>query len=219
MMGTMTTMAQDAVTTATYGNAKGNTTRTMTIALNRTIDYVAFQAELALPANTTVKEVTAKSPLINNGTVDLSTKGGDAEESTNFKLAFNQSGTTCKLVGYNLGNKKIAGTSGDILLTVTLETTAGIDFDASTVTTKNVAFVKASDLKEQTMPNSETEARLWGDVVKNGVVDVNDFQTVGNIIAGKTVDKSADLFAADVVNNDKLDVNDYQQIANKIAGK
>lgn len=213
--------AQDNVVTATYGNAAGNTTRTMTVALNHTTDYVAFHLVLDLPEGTTVAGVEAKSPLKNGGTVDLSTKGGTANESTDFKVPFNQSGTKCNIVGYNYGNENIVGTSGDVLLTVTLETESGITYNANSVKT-TCTFVDA-DSKETSLGSPVTESRLWGDVVKDGTVDGYDIQAVANMFAGKSLSaptgKTLDKVAGDPDQNDKYDGYDIQRVANIFAGK
>lgn len=209
--------AQDNVVTATYGNATGNTTRTMTVALNREKDYVAFFLNLTLPEGTTVTGVNVKSPLKNGGTTDLSAVGGTANESTDFNVPFNQNGTKCNILGYNLGNEKIIGNSGEILFTITLTTSEGVAYDAQGVSAA-CTFVDAS-YQEVTLNAPVTEARLWGDVVKDGVIDSKDYQTLANIVAGKTHDTSADMFAADMVQDDVYNAQDYQSLANKIAGK
>lgn len=210
--------ADDNVVTATYGNAVGNTTRTMTVALNHEKDYVAFHLVMDVPEGTTVTNVTAKSPLVNGKTVDLLAKGGSATESTDFKVPFNQDGTKCNIVGYNYGNEKIIGDNGAILLTVTLETEQGITYNANTVKT-SCTFVDASST-EYTLGNPETESRLWGDVVKNGVVDVTDFQAVGNIVTKLGNGTTAiDTFAADIDQSDAVDVTDFQAIGNIVTKK
>lgn len=208
----------DNVVTATYGNATGNTTRTMTVALNHTKDYVAFHLVMDLPAGTTVDAVTAKSPLLNGKTIDLSAKGGEATESTDFKVPFNQNGTKCNIVGYNYGNEKIVGNSGDVLLTVTLKTAAGVAFNADGVTTA-CTFVDASS-NEVALGSPVTVARLWGDVVRDGQVLTSDYQAVANILANvSNGDQDIDIFAADIDQNDEIGTADYQTIANKLAGK
>lgn len=208
----------DNVATATYGNATGNTTRTMTVALNHATDYVAFYLNLTLPEGTTVKGVTAKAPLITDETIDLSEKGGSATESKSFNVPFRQNGTKCNIVGYNYANMAIGGTSGDILLTVTLETEEGITYDANAITT-TCTFADA-DATEYALGESETEARLWGDVVKDKKVDATDFQAVGNIVTklgnGTT---TIDAFAADVDQSDEIDATDYQAIGNIVTKK
>lgn len=212
--------AQDNVVTATYGNATGNTQRTMTVALNHEKDYVAFHLVMEIPDGTTVKDVTAKSPLKNGGTVDLSTKGGTSTESTDFKVPFYQNGATCNIVGYNYGNVKInAGTTGEVLLTVTLETASGVAYNAEGVKATSCTFVEDGSYTETALNTPTTEARLWGDVVKDGKIDSKDYQTLANIVAGKSYDPSSDKFAADMVQDEKFNAQDYQSLANKIAGK
>lgn len=207
----------DNVVTATYGNATGNTTRTMTIALNHEKDYVAFKLTLDLPEGTTVTGVTAKSPLKNNKTVDLSAVGGTATESTDFKVSHNQVGTKCCVLGYNLGNEKIAGKSGEILLTVTLQTAEGVAYNAQGVTA-SCTFVDAS-YQKVTLDAPITEARLWGDVVKDGKVNTTDVQAAANISVAKANAGVVDAFAADINGDDKVNSNDVQNISNISVGK
>lgn len=208
----------DNVVTATYGNATGNTTRTMTVALNHANEYVAFYLNLTLPEGTTVKEVTAKAPLLTDETVDLTDRGGEANESKSFNVPFRQvSATKCNIVGYNYANMAIGGNSGDILLTVTLETEEGIDYNDDAITT-SCTFVDAN-ATEYALEPSVTEARLWGDVVMDKNVDVSDYQAIANRIANKAVGEDVDMFAADVVNDGTVDVSDYQAVANIIANK
>lgn len=207
----------DNVVTATYGNATGNTTRTMTVALNHETDYVAFMLQLTLPEGTTVAGVTAKDPLKSNETIDLSANGGSDTESKSFKVPFKQNGTKCNIVGYNYGNEKIAGESGDILLTVTLETAAGVAFNAEGVTTA-CTFVDANST-EANLGNPVTEARLWGDVVKDGKVNTTDVQAASNISVTKASTGSVDEFAADINGDDKVNSNDVQKISNISVGK
>lgn len=206
----------DNVVTATYGNATGNTTRTMTVALNHANDYVAFYLTLTLPEGTTVTGVSVKSPLVNGGTVDLSHAGGTANESTDFIVPFKQIGTKCNFVGYNYGDVKIVGESGEILFTITLETTEGVAFNEGNVECK---YEFAKLLGESLTGTVTADPRLWGDVVRDGKIDSRDYQTLANIIAGKSYDASSDKFAADMVQDDKFNAQDYQSLANKIAGK
>lgn len=208
--------AQENVVTATYGNATGNTTRTMTVALNHATDYVAFTLNLTLPEGTTVTGVSVKSPLKNGGTTDLSGVGGSATESTDFNVPFKQNGTKCNFVGYNYGNEKIVGESGEVLFTINLETTEGVAFDEGSVECK---YEFAKLVGESLTGTVTADPRLWGDVVRDGKIDSRDYQTLANIIAGKSYDASSDKFAADMVQDDKFNAQDYQSLANKIAGK
>jgi len=225
LAGSLASWAQDAVTTATYGNAKGNTTRTLAVAFTHASDYVAFSADLVLPEGTTVTAVSAKAPLKNGGTVNLESVGGSATESTDFKLAYNQDGTTCKVLGYNLGNEKVGGTSGDVLLAVTLTTAEGITYDASTVTAQNIKFVKVEGdatktYTEMDFAQAVSDSRLWGDVVVNQEVDATDYQAVANIVTKLGNGAIAiDAFAADVDQSDEVDATDYQAVANIVTGK
>lgn len=207
----------DNVATATYGNATGNTTRTMTVALNHANDYVAFYLNLTLPEGTTVTGVSVKSPLVNGGTTDLSQVGGSATESTNFNVLFNHtSPTKCNVVAFNYGNVAIGGESGEILFTIKLETAEGVAFDEGSVEC-NYEFAKL--VGESLTGTVTADPRLWGDVVRDGKIDSRDYQTLANIIAGKSYDASSDKFAADMVQDDKFNAQDYQSLANKIAGK
>lgn len=220
LAGTGRCLSQDAVTTATYGHATGNTERTMTMALTHTADYVAFSAELLLPEGTTVTAINARTPLKNGGTINMSSVGGSATESTDFRVPFRQVGTTCRVMGYNLGEMKIAGNTGDILVTITLTTTEGINYNTSTVTASNITFV-TDDMREVTLPNAITSSRLWGDVNVDQAVDGKDYQVVTNIAVGTEV-VGADLFAADIVVDAEetiVDAKDAQRLSNVIVGK
>ena len=225
LIGMVGNMKADDIVVATYGNATGNTTRTMTVALNRTTNYVACQFDLTLPEGTTVKSITPKAPLINGGTVDLSAVGGTASETTNFVVDFNQTGTTCKVIAYNLGNVNIGGESGDVLMTVELQTTNEVNFDETSVAASGINFVNGS-LEAAPMANvaeNADEKSLWGDVIKDGTIDGYDIQAVANLFAGKAVNvpvgKKLDKFAADTDQNDKYDGYDIQRVANIFAGK
>lgn len=213
--GIMSGVAQDNIATATYGNATGNTTRTMTIALNGTpANYIAFQAELALPDGTIVTDVKAKAPLINNGKVSQGTLAG---ESTDFKIPFSmsQDKKTCKILGYNYGNVAMSGTSGDILLTVTLSSTSPVAYNQGTVATKNVVFVK-SDLTEINMAGAaQTTSKLWGDANGDGRISPTDVNLVQSVYL-QTSSSSAirDLFAIDTNGDGKITPAD----ANSVSG-
>lgn len=217
-------MADDGITVATYGNATGNTTRTMTVALNGTpANYVACQFDLTLPAGTTVKDITAKAPLVNGKTVDLSAKGGTATESTDFKVAFNQDGNTCKVVAYNYGNEAMSGKSGDVLMTVKLETSSAVNYDAASVAVKDITFVKTDLAAAPTMaPVTDVAAskKLWGDVNESGSVDIVDVQLIANKIGG-VLNSSAKFnsFSADINQVGGIDIVDMQKTANIVAGK
>lgn len=172
----------DNVVTATYGNATGNTTRTMTVALDHANDYVAFKLNLTLPEGTTVTGVSVKEPLKNGGTIDLSQVGGSATESTDFIVSFNHtSPTKCNVVAYNYANAAIGGESGEILFTITLTTTEGVAFDEGAV---NCNYTFATLLGQSLTGTVDTESRLWGDV--NGDKKVNASDVDDAILATST---------------------------------
>lgn len=227
LFGMISNAMADDIKIATYGNASG-TSRTVTVALNRTANYVACQFDLTLPAGTTVTKITPKAPLINDGKVDLSKAGGDANESTNFVVDFNQEGTTCKVIAYNLGNVAIGGASGDVLMTVELETTNAVNFDDVSVATNDITFVKSGDLTAATMANvadgngeaGKSVKKLWGDVDESGEVDIVDVQLIANKIAGVlSSGVTFNTFAADIDQVDGIDIVDMQKAANIVAGK
>lgn len=219
LCGFMSANAQtDNVATATYGNAAGNTTRTMTVALNRSTDYVAFLLDMQLPEGTEVTGATIKSPLKNGGTVDLSAKGGTAAESTNFNVPFNQNGTNCKLVGYNYGNVAIGGASGEILLTLTLKTTSGVAYNATGVKA-TCTFVDAAFNEKVLGEGISTEARIWGDVDNNKNVDGVDVAKMANVVLEKATLTVADAFAGDLDGNSTIDGIDIAKVANIILEK
>lgn len=220
MVASLAGWAQESATVATYGNLTGNTSRTMTLALTHTDNYVAFSTKLELPEGVTVTDVSAKTPLKNEGTKDFTRKGGSATESMAFKVPFKQNGNVCRIQAYNLANAKIGGASGDILLTLTLTTTAPVAYNEKTTTARNITFVK-SDYTEVVFPDRVATCRLWGDVNMDNAVDVKDYQAVGNVLVAKPVDV-IDFFAADLVvdaEETKVDVKDYQKLSNIIVGK
>lgn len=218
LVGMVGSVQADDIVVATYGNATGNTTRTMTVALNRTTNYVACQFDLTLPEGTTVKSITPKAPLKNGGTVDLSAAGGTANESTNFVVDFNQAGTTCKVIAYNLGNVNIGGNSGDVLMTVELETTSAVDFDANSVAAGGITFVNGS-LEAAPMADVAENAdvkKLWGDADSNKTVDGIDASKTVNVVLGKAQKSSIDSFAVDFDGNEVIDGMDAAKIVNII---
>lgn len=210
----------DDVTTATYGNATGNTERTITVALNHTQDYCAFMLDLTLPDGATIAdgaEITAKAPLKNGGRTTINNESVTTDFILSGKL---QSDGKYRIIGYNFGNVAIG--EGDILLTIPVKTTSGVAFNAGAVTASNVTFINktASGYNEITFEGEKVKAdqRLWGDVYKDGVINVKDYQAVAKKIAGGQFDKGMDAFAADVFGDDIINVKDYQSIAKKIAG-
>lgn len=214
----------DDVTTATYGNATGNTERTITVALNHTQNYCAFMLDLTLPDGATIAdgaEITAKAPLKNGGTTTINNESVTTDFILSGKL---QSDGKYRIIGYNFGNVAIG--DGDILLSIPVSTTsndATITIDASNVTfiskANNGSYSEiAFDGTNGNGVQADSTPRLWGDVIKDGKIDISDLQAVVKIIAGKKL-PGADNFAADIVNDESIDVSDSQTIAKKIAGK
>lgn len=210
-----TAKADDTVVTATYGNATGNTTRTMTVALNHEKNYVAFHLVLTLPEGTTVGDdvATAKSPLVNGGTVNLSNAGGAANESTNFIVKTHQVGNKLNVVGYNYGNAAITGASGEILLTLPLKTAEGVAYDAAAVTAESCTFVDAAST-EYALGTPTSDARLWGDADQNKVVDGFDAAKVANVSLKRADASTIDVFACDLNSDDAIDGFDAAKVAN-----
>lgn len=208
---------QDAsISTATYGNVIGKT-RTMTLSFSHGItDYCAFQADIALPENTEVTGITAKAPLINGGKTTINS----TQYNTDFIVKYKQESNTCHIIGYNYANTAIGGTSGDIILTLTLKTTDEIAYDANTVKVENVTFIsKTTDgLNSVPLPavNAST-SKLWGDVVVDQTVDANDIQATTNLYGGNT-SPDYDSFAADVNQDGVYDANDIQSVTNIYGG-
>lgn len=213
-------MADDGIAVATYGNATGNTTRTMTVALNGTpANYVACQFELTVPSGTTVKGIKAKSPLVNGKTVDLSSKGGSATESTDFKVAFNQDGTSCKVIAYNYGNEAMAGNSGDVLMAVELETASAVNYDAASVAVKDITFVKTDLAAAPTMADvidNAASKKLWGDANNDKNVDGLDAARITNVILERASVNTIDAFASDLNIDGSVDGLDAARITNII---
>lgn len=215
----------DDVTTATYGNATGNTERTITVALNHTQNYCAFMLDLTLPDGATIAdgaEITAKAPLKNGGTTTIN----DESVTTDFILSGKlQSDGKYRIIGYNFGNVAIG--DGDILLSIPVSTTsndATITIDASNVTfiskASNGSYSEiAFDGTNGNSAKADATPRLWGDVVRDGKLDAKDKQTLTNIILEKPFESNIDLFAADINEDGKFDAKDKQTLTNKILGK
>lgn len=215
----------DDVTTATYGNATGNTERTITVALNHTQDYCAFMLDLILPVGATIAdgaEITAKAPLKNGGTTTINNESVPTDFILSGKL---QSDGKYRIIGYNFGNVAIG--DGDILLSIPVRTTsndATITIDASNVTfiskASNGSYSEiAFDGTNGNSAKADATPRLWGDVIKDGLINVKDYQAVANKIAGEDFSADMDSFAADIVEDGEINVKDIQTIANKIAGE
>lgn len=207
----------DDVTTATYGNATGNTERTITVALNHSdYQYCAFMLDLTLPVGATIAEdkITAKAPLKNGGTTTINGKSEDTDFIISGKL---QSDGKYRIIGYNFGNVAIG--EGDILLTIPVKTTSGVAFNAGAVTASNVTFINktASGYNEITFEGEKVKAdqRLWGDVNQDHSISPIDINMITGIYLQNTsLSEVKDPFAADVNNDGSISPVDVNAVTN-----
>lgn len=215
----------DDVTTATYGNATGNTERTITVALNHTQDYCAFLLDLTLPAGATIAddaEITAKAPLKNGGTTTINNESVTTDFILSGKL---QSDGKYRIIGYNFGNVAIG--DGDILLSIPVSTTsndATIRIDASNVTfiskASNGSYSEiAFDGTNGNGVQADSTPRLWGDADSNKLVNSIDLAKVTNVIMRKADKSSIDFFSSDVDGSEAINAVDMAKIINIILKK
>lgn len=223
LFGMLHNVMADDITTATYGNATGNTERTITVALNHTKDYCAFLLDLTLPTGATIADdavITAKAPLKNGGTTTINNESVSTDFILSGKL---QADGKYRIIGYNFGNVAIG--EGDILLSIPVSTTSN---DATiTVDASNVTFISKDNnngsyseiaFEEQNV-KADDKPRIWGDVNGDGSVDTTDVQATANISVNKANIGKVDKFAADVNGDEEINSNDVQKIANISVGK
>lgn len=140
--------------------------------------FVAFQMDITLPAG-----VTGVSDIVMN-TDRLTEKDGNpvpGATDANFILVYNQiDATHVRVLAYNLENRALAGTSGE-LFTVQFEGTPTSDF-----TIDNSLFVTTTNLEEikLALATSTEAAYVPGDVTGDGFVTAADIVAVVNIING-----------------------------------
>lgn len=125
----LTSWAEDVVT-AQYSN------NTLDVNLTNETNFVAFQMDIAIPAGVTNEGIKIQSNTSRLAAGSNVLINGQSE-TTDFKVLSNIiEGNKLRVIAYNLGNNAIAGTNGDKLFTVTLNTPF-----QSAATISNILFV------------------------------------------------------------------------------
>lgn len=232
LASSFTAMADDAIT-ASLKVDSDKTGATVHVSLdNTTATYVAFQFDITFPeelGKLTNDNAVVTARLQNGGTVDLTAAGGSATESTDFIIATNWlPGNKLRVLGYNLGNKPISQTEGEILTIKINAFTAPANVTDWTAKFDAVDFVTESELQEvllavtnpdATATGVEDAAWLVGDVNHSGVVDIDDVAAAINYSLGIPVPKffveQANINGdVDSEGQPKIDIDDVAAIIN-----
>lgn len=169
--------------------------------------FVAFQMDITLPDGV---DVAASNAVVMNKARLTEKEGNPVAGATdaNFIIAYNQIDEhTVRVLAYNLENRAIAGTSGE-LFTMTFTGTATADFDVT-----GIKFVTKTALAEIDIDAIKSSAGSVdvGNVNREGGVDINDLLALVDILSyGPTAPECAgyDLDAANVNGEDGIDIND-----------
>lgn len=142
----------------------------LTVSLTNETSYVAFQMDIALPADVSV----ASEGAIALNKTRLDEKAGSAiagATNSDFTVAYNViSGNVLRVVVYNLENRQIVGQTGE-LFTVTLSGTP-----ADEVGIDNIKFVTKDQLEESTLEaiKAEESGEMDFDYDGSGAFDLGD---------------------------------------------
>lgn len=155
---------------------------TLHVSLTNESSYVAFQMDVTLPEGWTVTGATpiATDRLKDGENVTI----GSISYPTDFVLDYNVlNNNTVRIIGYNLGNHKIIGKSGDEIFSISLKKSNS----AATVVTEwsatfsDVEFVNEEQLEKIDMAISNAEntavgekAGILGDANGDGRVTLSD---------------------------------------------
>lgn len=187
LASSFTAMADDAISASLKVDSDKSSATVHVNLDNTTATYVAFQFDITFPAELgtlTNDNAAVTTRLVNGGTVDLSAAGGTASESTDFIIATNWlPGNKLRVLGYNLGNKPIEQTSGEILTIKINATNPPANASDWTAKFDAVDFVTESELQEvllavtnpeSTATGEEDAAWLMGDVNHDTKVTLAD---------------------------------------------
>lgn len=203
LVSSLAALAEDGVTaslTVSSSNPGNETydTATLHVSLtNPSLNYVAFQFDVQLPAGMDL-EVTEVNK-------------SDRLNESNFFVAYNiLSGNVLRVLGYNLQNAPIGGESGEILSITMKDKNAESASQISewSASLKAPDFVTETSLTETILP--EISTNILGDVNKDGDVSVGDISAVINIIKGNR--EGYDLVAADANLDGDISVADISAI-------
>lgn len=149
----------------------------LTVSLNNETNYVAFQMDIALPDGVSVDPEGAialnEERLDKNATVSVA-----GASNSDFIVAYNViSGNVLRVVSYNLQNRQIAKSEGE-LFTVTLK-----NYTEGTISIDNLKFVTKDALEEATLAAIEAEAagEIDFDVDGNGSFGLSDISYLLNL--------------------------------------
>lgn len=196
--------AADATVSATVKGQK------LEVALaNDAQSFVAFQMDITLPAGVDVENTGA----VVMNTDRLTEKAGTpvaGAANANFIIAYNKiDATHVRVLAYNLENRALAGTSGELFsMTFTGTTDANFTIDG-------IKFVTETELNEINLAVAESvkASGLVGDVYADEVVDIADITAIAAIINGKSNPKYNEAAANVYDKDDVVDVADITALA------
>ncbi len=222
--GSVASYADDLLT------AKVMDSETIELCLTNSVNYVAFQMDITLPAGASFE---ADDVTITVRTGDAGWQDGEDENSlgtTEFQIATNcidANNNTYRIVGYSLGNHIIEGTPGESIATITLTLTGQaedctVDDIVSGSALANVIFVTETDLEEVILA-AEILAEAGfnpADINKDGTVNASDIvafleiMAIGDTPTAVSANASEEILnayslqAADVNGDDKFNAQD-----------
>lgn len=206
--------------------AKVMDSETIELCLTNSVNYVAFQMDITLPAGASFE---ADDVTITVRTGDAGWQDGEDENSlgtTEFQIATNcidANNNTYRIVGYSLGNHIIEGTPGESIATITLTLTGQaedctVDDIVSGSSFSNIIFVTKTDLEEITNIVGSFEAGATpGDVTLDGKFLNNDITAAIALVLSETQatlanDEGWSLINADIDGSGTVLVNDVTAI-------
>ena len=169
---------------------------------NETEKFVAFQMDITLPTGVSVESEDAVVLNLERLNKNAEVPFAGAANS-DFVIAYNViNSTTVRVIAYNLKNRAIEGTVGN-LFTMAFTGETSDDFTIS-----NVKFVTLSELNEvelATVTSTPGASYLKGDVDMNGTVDSLDLALLVDIILKKVeatatsnIDEAGDVDSLDL---------------------
>lgn len=176
--------------------------------------FVAFQMDITLPDGVTVANDGTAIAL---NTERLTVKAGEpvpGAANANFIIAYNKiDATHVRVLAYNLENRALAGTSGE-LFTMTFTGSTDADF-----TIDGIKFVTETELAEVDLDAVQSEigdAFVAGDINRDGAPTVSDITCLIRIINNDNVLSSWNLEAADCNLDGVPSVSDVTVLINLI---
>ena len=196
-------MAQDAVSAKVSGS-------TLNIGLTNSVEYVAFQMDIKLPAGVNATTFSAVTSRLTAGSTAAIGDPGFIVASNKIDDANN----IYRVIAYNLSNNAIAGASGDDVLTIALSATVGTP---SQVEVSNILFVKKDGLAAQKLANVTGVAGYkLGDVNHDNRVNVDDITSMVNYICLKNPSPFYTSEANTAPSNPTINVDDLTALINII---